>query len=90
MGVFVTRRPDSQSKGFGDGRRIGGRRTKQTRSYFALKLPHDWWLIGADAQLSGFIDQGQVAFLDNMAQKYGRWVQRDPLRRLAELVICRS
>ena len=68
MGVFVTRRPDNDSKGFGDGRRIGGRRTKQTRSYFALKLPHDWWLIGADAQLTGFIDQGQVAFLDNLAQ----------------------
>ena len=70
MGVFVTRRPDSQSKGFGDGRSIGGRRTKQTRSYFALKLPHDWWLIGADAQLSGFIDQGQVAFFDNIAQHH--------------------
>ncbi len=25
------------------GRPIGGWRTEQTRSYFAARLPHDWW-----------------------------------------------
>jgi hypothetical protein len=70
MGMFVTRRPSgSNDGGFGSGREITCRRAKQTRSYFALKLPDNWWLLGADAQLSGFIDQGQIAFFDDIAQK---------------------
>ncbi len=29
-------------------RRIGGWTTSQTRSYFAIRLPHRWWLWGVD------------------------------------------
>jgi hypothetical protein len=69
MGMFVTRRPDGPcDEGFGAGREIICRRARQTRSYFALRLPGNWWLLGADAQLSGFIDQGQIAFFDDLAQ----------------------
>lgn len=41
--------------------------TKQERSYFALKLPHHWWLIGIDMQLDSDIDDMQVKFLKKVA-----------------------
>ncbi|HEV2851860.1 MAG TPA: metallophosphoesterase [Thermoanaerobaculia bacterium] len=41
---------------------IGGWKTKQKRSYFALKLPHNWWLWGIDIQLEGFIDSSQLDY----------------------------
>ena len=44
------------------GRTIAGRKTHQTRSYFALKLPGGWWLWATDSQLSGYIDQPQIDY----------------------------
>lgn len=41
---------------------IGGWKTKQKRSYFALKLPHGWWLWGIDIQLEGYIDSSQIDY----------------------------
>jgi len=41
---------------------IGGWKTKQKRSYFALKLPHGWWLWGIDIQLEGYIDDSQIDY----------------------------
>ena len=41
---------------------IGGWRTRQHRSYFAIQLPHGWWLWGIDIQLEGYIDQPQLDF----------------------------
>ena len=32
------------------GKMVGGRRTQQTRSYFALRLPKGWWLWGRTAR----------------------------------------
>ncbi|MGZ8997822.1 MAG: hypothetical protein ACXW2T_03095, partial [Allosphingosinicella sp.] len=52
------------------GRLIGGRQTHQTRSYFALKLPHGWWLWGTDSQLEGYIDQPQIDFFQFVAEKW--------------------
>jgi hypothetical protein len=43
-------------------RKIGGWKTVQRRSYFALRLPHRWWLWGIDIQLEGYIDQPQIDF----------------------------
>ncbi|MGB9370215.1 MAG: hypothetical protein WCE79_29825 [Xanthobacteraceae bacterium] len=68
ISMFVTRRPGGPKEGFGAGREITCRVARQTRSYFAIKLSDDWWLLGADAQLSGYIDQGQIAFFDDLAQ----------------------
>jgi hypothetical protein len=34
-------------------------RAPQTRSYFALALPHGWYLLGFDFALSGDLDRGQ-------------------------------
>jgi hypothetical protein len=50
-------------------RKIGGWRTKQRRSYFALKLPRGWWLWGIDIQLEGYIDEPQLEFFRYHAEK---------------------
>ncbi|MCB1507073.1 MAG: metallophosphoesterase [Hyphomicrobiaceae bacterium] len=48
----------------GIGRQIGGWRCYQHRSYFAIKLPHDWWIWGPDIQLGGEIDDPQRDYFD--------------------------
>lgn len=45
---------------------IGGWKTRQTRSYFATKLPHKWWLWGIDIQLNADIDKPQIDYFDEM------------------------
>jgi len=47
---------------FGQGRWLGGWRTQQTRSYFAVQLPHRWWLWGIDIQADALIDEPQLEF----------------------------
>jgi hypothetical protein len=47
---------------FGQRRRIGGWQTAQQRSYFVVKLPHNWWLVGLDSQLGQEIDDPQLDF----------------------------
>lgn len=49
--------------------RIGGWDAPQKRSYFALKLPYGWWLIGTDTQLDSDIDKPQVDFFREVARK---------------------
>jgi len=46
---------------------IGGWKTQQRRSYFALKLPHDWWLWGIDVQLESDIDEPQLNYFQSIA-----------------------
>jgi hypothetical protein len=43
-------------------RSIGGWKTTQTRSYFALRLPHRWWLWGIDLQFGDYLDEAQLAY----------------------------
>jgi Calcineurin-like phosphoesterase len=50
---------------------LGGWETRQQRSYFALKLPHRWWLLGSDVQLASEIDKAQVDFFKKVAQDIG-------------------
>ncbi|MEX2435796.1 MAG: hypothetical protein WD735_03865 [Balneolaceae bacterium] len=45
---------------------MGGWQTKQNRSYFAIKLPNNWWLWGIDIQLSADIDKPQLDYFDRM------------------------
>ncbi|MEZ4267356.1 MAG: hypothetical protein R3F39_13330 [Myxococcota bacterium] len=47
---------------FTQGRTIGGLRTCQRRSYFALRLPGRWWMLALDIQLEGDIDGPQLAY----------------------------
>ncbi len=43
----------------------------QRRSYFAARLPHDWWLIGVDTQLGADLDATQVAYFKGVAAMLG-------------------
>jgi len=47
---------------FTQGRWLGGWKTQQSRSYFALRLPHNYWLWGTDIQLAAEIDGPQLAY----------------------------
>jgi hypothetical protein len=69
MGIFAARRPHARGQG-DQGRRFGRRFARQTRSYFALRLPHNYWLWGADVQLAGYIDQPQLAFFERVAANW--------------------
>ncbi|WP_051341941.1 hypothetical protein [Pseudonocardia spinosispora] len=52
---------------FCQGRWIGGWKTAQTRSYFAVKLPGGWWLWGIDVALGDDIDEPQLDYFREMA-----------------------
>ncbi len=45
--------------------------TPQSRSYFALKLPKGWWLVGSDIQLASDIDAQQAEFFKKVAREMG-------------------
>ncbi|MGI9022543.1 MAG: metallophosphoesterase [Acidimicrobiales bacterium] len=49
------------------GRSIGGWRTGQQRSYFALKLPNHWWLWGIDVQFGAYLDEAQLKYFCDVA-----------------------
>ena len=48
---------------------IGAWKTRQNRSYFALKLPAGWWLWGTDLQFEADIDHPQLQYFTNVARK---------------------
>jgi len=54
---------------FTQGRWIGGWKTVQRRSYFAIKLPHDWWLWGIDIQLDADVDAPQLDYFRAIASR---------------------
>jgi hypothetical protein len=43
---------------------VGGWETWQHRSYFAVQLPHRWWLWGLDIQFDSYIDEPQLRYFD--------------------------
>ena len=57
----------SFSRLFCSGRWFQGWRTRQKRSYFALRLPQQVWLIGADVQLGSDIDALQIQYFKKVA-----------------------
>ncbi len=62
-----------QTRKAGDGGRwIGAWRTQQRRSYFALRLPHDWWIWGIDSQLESDLDRPQVEYFTQLAETMKR------------------
>lgn len=62
------------------GRLTAGRPTRQTRSYFAIRLAKGWWLWGTDSQLKGYIDQPQIDFFQFVAS---RWMENN-----SKLILC--
>lgn len=85
----------SFSRLFFQDRSIGAWRTRQRRSYFALRLPGDWWLWGIDIQLESDIDRPQLAYFARVAAQVQpgqrvllctatpSWVKEDGYRNLA-------
>jgi hypothetical protein len=57
----------SFSRLFTQCRWLGGWQTRQKRSYFALRLPHRWWLWAVDVQLESDIDVGQLNYFRSVA-----------------------
>lgn len=47
---------------FAQGESIGAWQTEQRRSYFAVKLPNRWWLLGVDVQFNTYIDAPQLQY----------------------------
>ncbi|HEY0035099.1 MAG TPA: hypothetical protein VGB66_00355, partial [Longimicrobium sp.] len=54
---------------FCQGRAIGAWKTRQRRSYWALRLPHGWWVWGTDIQLGADIDFPQLEYFRGKAKE---------------------
>lgn len=54
---------------FTEGRSVGGYKTMQKRSYFALELPHRWWLFAVDAQFDTHLDRTQIEYFRHAAER---------------------
>ncbi len=48
---------------------VGGWRTEQRRSYFAVRLPQRWWLLGIDIQFDTYIDAPQIEYFRGVAER---------------------
>ncbi|MGI8983387.1 MAG: metallophosphoesterase [Acidimicrobiales bacterium] len=59
---------------------IGGWRTRQARSYFAVALPAGWWLWAVDIQFGSYLDEGQLEYFAGVA--------RDHLAEGDRIVVC--
>ena len=70
---------------FCQGRRIGRWATRQRRSYFALRLPHNWWLWGVDIQLGADIDQPQLDYFRRVGESM---TQASPKYEEPRLILC--
>ncbi len=51
--------------------RIGDWVTRQRRSYFGVKMPHDWWVWAVDIQLDTYLDDGQLDYFRALPVKPG-------------------
>lgn len=57
---------------FAQQRPFGGWATEQTRSYFAVRLPGDWWLYAIDTQFDDYVDAPQLAYFREAAGQLDR------------------
>jgi hypothetical protein len=55
----------------GDEGSVGGWKTRQSRSYFAIELPNRWWLLGLDVQAGAYIDDPQLRYFRSVAARLG-------------------
>lgn len=61
-------------------RNFGDWFTRQKRSYFALKLPHNWWLLGSDGQLESDLDTPQI--------EYFRYIAENEMNSGDKVILC--
>ena len=71
-------------KVFCQGRQIGGWKTRQGRSYFAVKLPHRWWVWGNDIQLESNVDRRQIEYFRGLP------LGEDPKDPEEKVILCTS
>jgi hypothetical protein len=50
---------------------FGGWRLEQSRSYFAVELPRDWWLFAIDIQSGAYVDDPQLLYFEHAARRLG-------------------
>jgi hypothetical protein len=50
---------------------IGGWVNAQARSYFAIALPHRWWLLAIDTQFGAYLDDPQLRYFGEVAAGLG-------------------
>jgi hypothetical protein len=50
---------------------VGGWRTEQSRSYFAVSLPHRWWLFAIDEAYGAYLDDPQLVYFERVAKQLG-------------------
>lgn len=67
---------------------FAGWRTRQTRSYFALKLPHNWWLLGTDVQLGSDIDGPQMEYFKRLTVEMDK--QSAATGEPARIILCHA
>ena len=48
---------------------IGGWKTLQSTSYYAIQLPHRWWLFALDIQLQADIDKPQLDYFNRIIEQ---------------------
>lgn len=64
---------------------IGNLRFTQHRSYFAVRLPNNWWIWGADIQFSQYLDVGQVRYFQAVAEQM---LERQPGESEHKIILC--
>lgn len=67
---------------------FAGWRTRQSRSYFALKLPHNWWLLGTDVQLGSDIDKPQMDYFENLTDEMDK--EFEETGEPARIILCHA
>jgi hypothetical protein len=67
---------------------FAGWRTRQARSYFALKLPHNWWLLGTDVQLGSDIDGPQMEYFKRLTVEMDK--QAAATGEPARIILCHA
>ncbi len=53
------------------GRQVGRYQCPQYRSYFALRLPHNWWIWGPDILPEREVDEAQISYFREVARLMG-------------------
>ncbi len=71
--------------GIGSSGGIGNLHFTQHRSYFAVRLPNNWWIWGADIQFSQYLDVGQVRYFQTVADSMK---QRAPGEAEHKIILC--
>jgi hypothetical protein len=67
---------------------FAGWRTRQSRSYFALKLPHNWWLLGTDLQAGSDIDKPQMNYFEGVVAEMDEETKRTG--QPARIIVCHA